>query len=152
MTPTPESNAIATPQRLAATVAACRELIETRFAEGDERGAAAMLLDDGAVLTGTAPDVPNPSVEICHETEPFAAAFRLDRTVVASVCLAREEPGRYVVLSPCGVCRERLAGHGPGVLVAVPSSGDDRGDPVWITLGEALPYYWAAVFDDVSWH
>ncbi|MBB3663108.1 cytidine deaminase [Prauserella sediminis] len=166
MSPTP---AIATPEGLAATVSACRELIEARFPGDVERGAAAMLLDDGVIVTGTAPDVVTPSVEICHETEPFAAAFRLGRTIVASVCLAREAPGRFVVLSPCGVCRERLAWHGPDVRVAVPQpggdrgdgddhgdggdrgEGGDRGDPAWITLGEALPYYWAAVFDDVPW-
>ncbi|GAA1201280.1 cytidine deaminase [Prauserella alba] len=147
MTPT----ATATPDRLAETVSACRELIETRFAGDVERGAAAMLLDDGTILTGTAPDVANPSVEICHETEPFAAAFRLGRAIVASVCLAREAPGRFVVLSPCGVCRERLAGHGPDVRVAVPGDTGTRGDPAWITLGEALPHYWAAVFDDIPW-
>ncbi|WP_253864498.1 cytidine deaminase [Prauserella halophila] len=141
----------APPERLAATVSACRELIETRFPDDVERGAAAMLLDDGTIVTGTAPDVANPSVELCHETEPFAAAFRLGRTIVASVCLAREAPSRFVVLSPCGVCRERLAGHGPDVRVAVPQPGGDRGDPAWITLGEALPHYWAAVFDDVAW-
>ncbi|MBB3049992.1 cytidine deaminase [Prauserella isguenensis] len=158
-TPQPQSSAapggFATPDRLAATVSACRALIENRFpgeaADDVERGAAAMLLDDGTILTGTAPDVVNPGVEICHETEPFAAAFRLGRAIAASVCLAREAPGRFVVLSPCGVCRERLAVHGPDVRVAVPQPGAERGDPAWVALGEALPYYWAAAFDDVPW-
>ncbi|BAG30545.1 hypothetical protein KRH_21980 [Kocuria rhizophila DC2201] len=43
-----------------------------------------MLLADGAVLTGTAPDAVNPAVEVCHEIEPYAAAFRLDQEIVAS--------------------------------------------------------------------
>lgn len=38
-----------------------------------------MRLADGAVLTGTAPDAVNPAVEVCHEIEPYAAAFRLDQ-------------------------------------------------------------------------
>ena len=47
---------------LDATVAACRELIDTRFPDDDHHGAAAMLLDDGSILTGTAPD----EMAVCH--------------------------------------------------------------------------------------
>jgi len=61
-----------------------------------------MLLDDGTIVTGTAPAAVNPSVEVCHETEPYCAAFRLGRRIVASVCLHREPGGRTLVLSPCG--------------------------------------------------
>ncbi len=132
---------------LAATVEACRSLIRDRFPDEDERGAAAMLLDDGTIVTGTSPNAINASVEVCHETEPYCAAFRLGRAIVASVCLFREPGGRTMVLSPCGVCRERLAVHGPNVLVAV--AGDD--DPelvVWKSLKEVLPYYWMKVFPD----
>ena len=109
---------------LDATVAACRELIDTRFPDDDHRGAAAMLRDDGSILTGTSPDAMNASVEVCHEIEPYCGAYRLGRQVEASVCLHRQPGGRTVVLSPCGVCRERLAVHGPGVLVAVASPHD----------------------------
>lgn len=72
-----------------------------------------MLLGDGTILTGTAPDAMNASV----------------------------------VLSPCGVCRERLAAYGPGVLVAVA----DRTDPtvvVWKTLRDVLPDCWLTAFPD----
>lgn len=132
---------------LAATVAACKALIGTRFPDGDDRGAAAMLLEDGTILTGTAPDAVNPSVEVCHEIEPYCGAYRLDQRIVASVCLHRESGGRNVVLSPCGVCRERLAVHGPKVLVAVA----DRQDPtvvVWKPLRDVLPDYWMTAFPD----
>ncbi|NHN19454.1 cytidine deaminase, partial [Bacillus amyloliquefaciens] len=81
---------------------ACRDLIEQRFPGAEERGAAAMLLADGTVLTGTAPDAVNPAVEVCHEIEPYAAAFRLNQEILASVCLHRDEAGRFLVLSPCG--------------------------------------------------
>jgi cytidine deaminase len=134
-------------EALAGLLAACRRQIDDRFADGDDHGAAAMLLDDGTVLTGTAPRAINPSVEVCHELEPYCAAFRLDRAIVASVCLHREPSGRLLVLSPCGVCRERLAVHGPAVLAAV---ADPR-DPtivVWKRLGELLPDYWMVAFTD----
>lgn len=132
---------------LGAAVDACRSLIRDRFPDDDHRGAAAMLLDDGTILTGTSPDAVNSSVEVCHETEPYCAAFRLGRHIVASVCLHREPGGRTVVLSPCGVCRERLAVHGPNVLVAVA----DVGNPtlvVWKRLKEVFPYYTMTAFPD----
>ena len=104
-----------------------------------------MLLDDGTILTGTAPQAINPAVELCHETEPYCAAFRLGRRVLASVCLHREPGGRTVVLSPCGVCRERLATHGPDVLVGV-AAPDDATAVVWKPLRAVLPDYWMTAF------
>ena len=132
---------------LHATVAACRELIDTRFPDDDHHGAAAMLLDDGSILTGTSPNAMNPSVEVCHEIEPYCGAYRLGRRVVASVCLHRQPGGKTVVLSPCGVCRERLAVHGPDVLVAV-ASLHDATNVVWKTLKDVLPDYWMTAFPD----
>jgi cytidine deaminase len=72
----PRKIALADEAKLSATVDACRSLIRDRFDDDDHHGAAAMLLDDGTILTGTAPDALNPSVEVCHETEPYCAAFR----------------------------------------------------------------------------
>ena len=132
---------------LAATVAFCKDLIDSRFPGDGDHGAAAMLLGDGTILTGTAPDAVNASVEVCHEIEPYCGAYRLNQRVVASVCLHRQPGGRTVVLSPCGVCRERLAVYGPDVLVAVA----DRSDPtvvVWKTLRDVLPDYWMTAFPD----
>jgi cytidine deaminase len=129
------------------TVDTCRSLIASRFADNDEHGAAAMLLDDGTVLVGTAPEAVNPSVQVCHEIEPFCAAHRLGRRIVASVCLHRRAGGRIVVLSPCGVCRERLAVYGPGVLVAV-AGPPDASSVVWRPLADVLPNYWMTAFPD----
>ena len=134
-------------ERLRETVDACRLLIDERFPDGESDGAAAMLLDDGTIVTGTAPEDMNAAVQVCHETEPYLAAFRRDRKIVASVCLHREK-GSILVLSPCGVCRERLAAHGPDLLVAVPEP-EDPGRVAWKRLSALLPSYWATVFDDV---
>src|SRR4051795_5514663 len=61
----------------AEAAAACRALIDTRYPDGRENGAAAMILADGSILTGTAPSAVNPAVQVCHETEPFCGAHRL---------------------------------------------------------------------------
>lgn len=132
---------------LAATAATCKALIDTRYPDDRDHGAAAMLLADGTILAGTAPDAVNPAVQVCHELEPYCAAYRLNQPIVASVCLHREPGGRILVLSPCGVCRERLAVHGPEVIVAVAH----RKDPtviVWKPLRDVLPDYWMTAFPD----
>lgn len=134
-------------ERLGETIDACRSLIEERFPDGESNGAAAMLLDDGTIVTGTAPEAVNPAVQVCHETEPYLAAFRRGRKIVASVCLHRDK-GSILVLSPCGVCRERLTAHGPELLVAVPEPGDP-GRVAWKSLSALLPNYWATAFEDV---
>jgi cytidine deaminase len=121
-------------------------LIEERFPDDGPGGAAAMLLDDGSIVTGTAPVAVNPAVQVCHETEPYLAAFRRGSEIVASVCLHRER-GSVLVLSPCGVCRERLAVHGPNVLVAVPDP-EDAQQVSWRPLSALLPSYWVTVFPD----
>ena len=132
---------------LTATIEACKRLIATRFDDDADHGAAAVLLEDGTILTGTAPEAINPAVQVCHEIEPYCAAFRLGQRIVASVCLHRQAAGRTVVLSPCGVCRERLAAHGPDVAVAV-ADRQDSTVAVWKTLKTVLPDYWVAAFPD----
>jgi cytidine deaminase len=65
----------------------------------------------------------------------------------ASVCLHRFPDGRVVVLSPCGVCRERLATHGPELLAAVPAA-DDATVVAWKRFRKLLPDYWMSAFPD----
>lgn len=132
---------------LDAAVMACRSLIATRFPDGSEHGAAAMVLGDGTIVTGTSPRVDNHSVALCHETEPFCAAYRMGQPVAASVCLHRDPGGRLVVLSPCGVCRERLSVYGPEVLAAVASIADPR-EVVWKQLRDVLPDAWMTAFPE----
>ncbi|XNY99821.1 cytidine deaminase [Micrococcus luteus] len=134
------------PHELGALVGACRGLLERR-PPGEAGGAAAMLTASGMILLGSAPDALNPAVELCHETEPYCAAYRLGESIVATVCLYRDLDETVRVLAPCGVCQERLATHGPEVLAAVPKG---KGMTVeWVALRDLMPHYWLTVFEDV---
>ena len=67
-------------------------------------------------------------------------------TITASACVARApRSDDILVLTPCGICQERLFHWGDQVEVAVP----DPADPTrWMTktLREIQPYYWVNVF------
>ena len=57
------------------------ELVQVRLPGQQWAGAAAMRLSDGSIVTSTAPSVPNPAVETCHETGAFREAYKLNQEV-----------------------------------------------------------------------
>jgi cytidine deaminase len=126
-------------------------LTRSRFPGEAWAGAAALRLDDGTVLTSTAPHPPNAAVQLCHETGAICEAFKRGRRVVASVCVtAADEDRGFWILAPCGVCQERLFAYGPDVEVAVPDAEDHRR---WHTLRlrDVQPHWFARVFAEDGW-
>jgi cytidine deaminase len=130
-----------------ALVDAAIDLATTRFAGEPWSGAAAVRLDDGAVLTSTGPDAPNVAASLCHETGAICEAFKLGRRIVATVCVtAARTDGQYWILAPCGICQERLFAHGPDVEVGVPEPGNPTH---WQTLrlADVQPHWFGHVFE-----
>ncbi|CAM4003596.1 cytidine deaminase [Alkalicoccus chagannorensis] len=118
---------------------AAAALIEQRYPSG-WGGAAAVYTEDGNLITSVAPDVLNASTELCIETGAFLEAHKLDTRVTHSLCLAREEPeAPMVILTPCGVCQERLFYWGEDVQAAVTNPENAL---VFKTLRELQPYHW----------
>jgi cytidine deaminase len=117
--------------------------IKQRFPTGVE-GAAAVYLEDGQILISTALEVKNESVALCHETGAFCEAYKLNKKVVATVCVSRDENG-FHILSPCGVCQERLWLWGGDVDCGVPLPEDST---KWtsVPLSEISGYYWRRPF------
>lgn len=124
-------------------VQAAIEFVTKRFPTGVE-GASAMYLEDGTLLISTAPAVTNESVALCHEAGAFCEAHKLGRRIVATVCVSRDEKG-FHILTPCGVCQERLWIYGESVDCAVPLPEDST---KWksVPLGELSPHYWRKPF------
>src|SRR5215472_3043236 len=123
-------------------VDAAIELLNARFPEDQDGGAAAMYTREGALLTSIGADSLNAAAGLCYETGCICEAQKLGQTVTASVCVCRPaHTEKILVLTPCGICQERLFWWGPEVEVAVP----DPQDPSrWLakTLREVQPYYW----------
>jgi cytidine deaminase len=124
-------------------VDAAVELLEKRFPER-EGTAAAVYTADGDILTGIALELDYCGVGLCAETGPILEAHKLNKAITASVCVCWSR-GRIVILSPCGVCQERLFCWGEHVEVAVPHPDDPTR---WIakTLKDVQPYHWLKVF------
>ena len=121
-------------------VDAARELLERRF-PGEEGIAEAMYTADGAVLTSVFFEPEWGSGMLCAETGAICEAEKLGKRVAASVCVSRlsgEDP--MLILTPCGICQERLFHWGPDVEVAVPDpmDGQDPERSPAILLGERV--------------
>ncbi|MFJ7185984.1 cytidine deaminase [Lysinibacillus xylanilyticus] len=120
------------------------ELIEKRYPSG-WGGAAAMYTEDGQILTSVSPEVINASTELCMETGAILEAHKLNTKVTHSICIAREnENSVFTVLSPCGVCQERLFYWGENVKAAITNP---NGELIFKTLKEIQPYHWYKAYE-----
>lgn len=125
--------------------AAINQALE-RFPEG-YAGAAAVYTENGDMITSVCFDTHNEVANLCHEAGAYCEANRRNVRVTASVCVSRSTPqSPFIILTPCGVCQERLALWGSSVEVAVP---DPSNPSSWLvkTLGQIQPYYWRNIVD-----
>jgi cytidine deaminase len=107
-----------------ALVSSAISFVDSRFSEKKWVGAAAMYTDDGEILISTAPETVNESVSLCHETGAICEAYKLGKRITASVRVSYDDAGKIHILTPCGVCQERLMYWGEDVEVAVPQTDD----------------------------
>lgn len=123
------------------------ELIEKRYPSG-WGGSAAMYTEDGQILTSVSPDVINASTELCIETGSILEAHKLNTKVTHSICVVRDdESEEFKILTPCGVCQERLFYWGRNVKVAVSNSNKDE-KMQFKTLEEVQPFHWSHAYKD----
>lgn len=121
-------------------------LVEKRYPCG-WGGAAAVRLSSGVVVTSVAPDTKNDALSLCMEVGAYLEAHKRDEAVTHSLCLCREdERSDYLILSPCGVCQERLVHWGGDVRVAVSNSDHQL---MMKSLRELMPYHWSIVNGEV---
>ncbi len=125
-------------QRLIDAVVA---LLKARFPNG-EGVAAALYTEDGELITSVGFDPPGGVASLCAETGAILEAHKLGKRVVACACVVHKTPGEKPrILSPCGVCQERLVHWGYDVEVAVPDPADAT---QWQAkrLHEVQPFHW----------
>lgn len=120
-----------------------KALIEKRYSTG-WGGAGVVRTANGHYYTSVAPDTCNSSVELCIETGAMLEAHKANECVTHCLCLVRDnEQAPFQVLSPCGVCQERLRYWGTDVQVAVTTAD---GTLRFVALGELQPYHWTNAY------
>ncbi|WP_080875249.1 cytidine deaminase [Oceanobacillus timonensis] len=121
------------------------DLIKKRYPSG-WGGAAAMHTESGQVLTSVAPEVLNASTELCMETGAILEAHKLNTKITHSICVAREdETAAFLILTPCGVCQERLFYWGEEVKAAVTNANNEL---IFKTLKELQPHHWYKAYEN----
>ena len=121
-------------------------LLESRFS-GKEGIVAAMYTEDREILTSVFFEPKWGSAMLCAEAGAICEAEKLNKKIIASVCVSRLNGNSpIVILTPCGICQERLFHFGSNVEVAVPNENDPTKWQVK-TLAEVQPFYWVKAFE-----
>jgi len=117
-------------------------LIEKRYPSGFG-GAAAMRTETGNILTSVSPDTKNDALSLCMEVGSCLEAHKLNEAITHSICICREnEQSDYLILTPCGICQERLSHWGGDVRVAVSTPENNL---LFKNLRDLMPYHWSVV-------
>jgi len=115
------------------------ELINKRYPKG-WGGAGVIRTEDDSYFTSIWLDVINDSVSICIETGAMCEAYKHDKRVTHSLCVVRDdENSEFKILTPCGVCQERLRFWGKEVMVGVTTPDNTL---KFVKLSELQPYHW----------
>lgn len=118
-------------------------LIETRYPTG-WGGAGVVHTSKGNYYTSVSIETANASTILCIETGAMLEAHKYKEKVTHCLCLAREnENAPFKVLSPCGICQERLRYWGEDVQVAVTTNEEKL---KFVELRELQPYHWTRAY------
>ena len=116
-----------------------REFIDKRYPNG-WGGCAVMYTQEGEFLLSVYLDSPNSAAELCMETGAMCEAQKYNYTITHSLCVSRENENEELkILTPCGICQERLRYWGGSVKVAV---SNPENALVFKTLDEIGLCYW----------
>lgn len=118
-------------------------LIEARYPIG-WGGAGVVHTSKGNYYTSVSIETANASAILCIETGAMLEAHKYNEKVTHCLCLVREnENAPFRVLSPCGICQERLRYWGEDVQAAVTTSD---GKLTFVELRKLQPYHWTKAY------
>ena len=119
------------------------ELIGRRYPTG-WGGAGVVRTAEGHYYTSVSIETANASAVLCIETGAMLEAHKYNERVTHCLCLMREdEQSPFRVLSPCGICQERLRYWGTDVQVAVTTDSDEL---LFVPLKALQPYHWTHAY------
>ena len=108
--------------------------------KNSEGGVGVIRVEDGSIYISVWNETNNSSVDLCAETGAILEAHKYNKKITHSLCVVKEENSNDVhILSPCGVCQERLYYFGGDVKCAISNEKDEL---IFKPLKELQPYYW----------
>lgn len=120
------------------------ELIEQRYPNG-WGGAAVIHTAKDHYFTSVAIETANSSATLCIEVGAMCEAHKFNEKVTHCLCVVRDdEHSEFKVLSPCGICQERLRYWGDDVQVGVTTNNRKLH---FVELKELQPYHWTSAYD-----
>lgn len=119
-----------------------KEFIEKRYPVG-WGGVAVIHTEEGHYFTSVSIETANASAVLCIETGAILEAHKYNEKVTHCLCLVRDdEHSPYKILTPCGICQERLRFWG-NVMVAVTTADNSL---QFVPLNELQPYHWTNAY------
>ncbi|MBU2706882.1 cytidine deaminase [Zooshikella marina] len=120
------------------------DLAEQRYPDG-WAGAAALRTNSGKILTSISPAIKQEGLGLCMEVGAICEAHKLNEEVTHSLCVSRSDnQTSFVILSPCGICQERLFHWGYDVQVAVTNAENQL---IFKPLKALMPHHWYQAFE-----
>ena len=102
-------------------IAAASEVLRRCYRKGRHTVGAAVLCPSGRVYTGV--NVEACGYGPCAEPVAIGAAFSHGEQEIEAIVAVKKRAGRFVVLSPCGNCRQLVFDYSPGATVLYSNNG-----------------------------
>lgn len=119
------------------------EFIPKRYPKG-WGGVAIIRTEDERYLTSVSIDTANASAVLCIEVGAMCEAHKYNVKVTHCLCVVRDdENSPFKILSPCGICQERLRFWGTDVKVGVTTADNSLR---FVTLNELNPFHWTNAY------
>lgn len=120
-----------------------KEFIQKRYPVG-WGGVAVIHTEEGHYFTSVSIETANASAVLCIETGAILEAHKYNEKVTHCLCLIRDdENSSFKILTPCGICQERLRFWGESVSVAVTTADNSL---KFVPLSELQPYHWTKAY------
>lgn len=120
-----------------------KDFIEKRYPVG-WGGAAVIHTEKEHYFTSVSIETANASAIVCIETGAILEAHKYNEKVTHCLCLVRDnEKSPFKILTPCGICQERLRFWGSEVQVAVTTEDNSL---KFVQLSELQPYHWSDAY------
>ena len=119
------------------------EFIPQRYPKG-WGGVAIICTEDDLYFSSVAIETANSSAILCIEVGAMTEAHKFNVRVTHCLCVIREDEfSPFKILSPCGICQERLRFWGRGVKVGVTTPEHLL---KFVTLDELQPFHWTNAY------